>query len=117
MKPQNSSSVYIKSAEELDKYYPRLHKVKDIFLCNDKLELIMDEPTRYNKVNRRTNVLISSQINSYAKMYIHRHFMRLKRNPDVLKILSVNCDAFLVVRKKGSKLPFKGLPEIWGNFR
>ena len=35
----------------------------------------------------------------------------------MLKIISVNCDAFIVVRKKDSELPFKGIPEIWGNFR
>ena len=117
MKPRNSYSVFVKSAQQLAKYRNRMHHVKDIFLRNEKLELVMDEPTRYNNVNRRTNVLIASQINSYSKMYIHRQFRRLQKDENVLKVISVNCDAFIVVRKKDSELPFKGLPEVWGNFR
>lgn len=70
MKPKKACSVFVKSEEELAKFkkkYKMTH-VKDIFFHNDKLELIMEKPIQFKKVNRRTNVLIASQINSYAKM-------------------------------------------------
>lgn len=63
LKPYGSYSVYVKNEEELAKYMDKMHLVDDIFLRDDKLELILNEPAPFNKTNRRTNVLIASQIN------------------------------------------------------
>ena len=93
-----------------------MHTICDINMLDDKLELIMKDPTPENIINTRTNVLIAAQINSYAKMYIHKTFMKLQKHKDVQKIIAVNADAFFIVRKKDSAPLFKGMPEIFGNF-
>ena len=117
MKPRSSYSASIKSDEELSKYMDKMHLVEDIFLRDDKLELILNEPAPFNRTNRRTNVLIASEINTYAKIFMHQQFMKLQRNKSIVKILSVNADAFFIVRKSDSEPPFKGIPEVFGNFR
>ena len=54
---------------------------------------------------------------SYAKIHVHKEFMRLQKDERVLRILSVNCDAFLIERKRNSEPPFTGIPEVFGNYR
>lgn len=43
--------------------------------------------------------------------------MRLQKDERVVRILSVNCDAFLIERKRNAPPPFTGIPEIFGNYR
>ena len=54
---------------------------------------------------------------SYAKIHVHKEFMRLQQDERVKRILSVNCDAFLIERKRNSAPLFPGIPEIFGNYR
>lgn len=115
MKPTKSYSRILKNPKDLKKYKHKMHTVCDINMLDDKLELIMKDPTPENIINTRTNVLIAAQINSYAKMYIHETFMKLQKHKDV-KIIAVNADAFFIVRKKDSAPLFKGMPEIFGNY-
>lgn len=43
--------------------------------------------------------------------------MRLLKDERVLRILSVNCDAFLIERKRNSAPLFTKIPEVFGNYR
>ena len=117
LKPRKTSSRILHDPKELEKFKDKWHKVIDVNMLNNKLELIMDEPMPFNHINRRTNVLIASQVNSFAKMFIHKHFTRLQNDERVKKIIAVNSDAFFIARKRDSSPLFEGLPEVFGHFR
>lgn len=64
MRPRNASSKFFKNQEELENFRDKMHLVEDVQLHNNNvLELILDSSQIVNnRVNRRTNVLVASQV-------------------------------------------------------
>lgn len=108
-----TKALFVRSQSQLTNVFYSSH-IDDIFPLDKACVLFVRNSTKTASMNRQANSILYSYILAYARIYMHKNMMKLKK--EMATIYSINNDAIYFTMPKTKMVPLR-FSQSFGSFK